>query len=367
MEKQKQNNNRDVIRYAGAYIAAIIGAGFASGQELLQFFTSHGIYSIFGLIIAGILFICYGASFMILGHKLKAKSHEPVLKYLCGNHVGRVFEWVTTFFLFGVLTIMIAGGGAALTQHLGISQMVGRVIMTAACIITVIMGLDAMVSAIGIVAPLAVVLSIIVGLTNFFQNYLNLAGVSQVIQELNLPKAAPNWFFSSILYISYAVMSAIPMLAAMGAQQEDDSVLYKSSLIGGLGLGICGMVLNLGMLTTFRDLADKEVPVLFLATRLSTFYGWIFVVVLLGAIYSTAVPMLYGFVARFSEPGTRKYRLMTIITGIVALIASMFPFGELVGTIYPLFGYLGLVVMAAVVNKLIIKKDVFVRSKNMNR
>lgn len=36
------------LQIAGAYIGLIVGAGFASGQEVLQFFTSFGWYSLIG-------------------------------------------------------------------------------------------------------------------------------------------------------------------------------------------------------------------------------------------------------------------------------------------------------------------------------
>ena len=34
----------NVVKYAGAYIAFIIGSGFATGQEIIQFYTSYGIW-----------------------------------------------------------------------------------------------------------------------------------------------------------------------------------------------------------------------------------------------------------------------------------------------------------------------------------
>lgn len=43
--KQKVNG-LNVIKYAGAYIAFIIGSGFATGQEIIQFYTSYGIWGI---------------------------------------------------------------------------------------------------------------------------------------------------------------------------------------------------------------------------------------------------------------------------------------------------------------------------------
>ena len=48
--KQKYNIGQ-VITYAGAFIALLIGSGFATGQEILQFFSSYRLYGLIGIII----------------------------------------------------------------------------------------------------------------------------------------------------------------------------------------------------------------------------------------------------------------------------------------------------------------------------
>ena len=44
-------NILNVIKIAGAFIAFIIGSGFATGQEIMQFFTSNGLYSLVSILI----------------------------------------------------------------------------------------------------------------------------------------------------------------------------------------------------------------------------------------------------------------------------------------------------------------------------
>ena len=40
----------NVMKFAGAYIAFLIGSGFATGQEIMQFFSSNGLPSIILLV-----------------------------------------------------------------------------------------------------------------------------------------------------------------------------------------------------------------------------------------------------------------------------------------------------------------------------
>lgn len=59
--KQKVNG-LNVIKYAGAYIAFIIGSGFATGQEIIQFYTSYGIWGIGSIAISMFLFAWVGGT-----------------------------------------------------------------------------------------------------------------------------------------------------------------------------------------------------------------------------------------------------------------------------------------------------------------
>lgn len=48
------------ISYAGVYVGAVIGAGYASGQEVLQFFAGYGFIGMLGAVITMIMLAWYG-------------------------------------------------------------------------------------------------------------------------------------------------------------------------------------------------------------------------------------------------------------------------------------------------------------------
>ena len=49
---REKTNIWNIVRFAGAYIAYIIGSGFATGQEIIQFYTSYGYLSIGAILIS---------------------------------------------------------------------------------------------------------------------------------------------------------------------------------------------------------------------------------------------------------------------------------------------------------------------------
>ncbi|SDI71827.1 hypothetical protein [Natribacillus halophilus] len=67
---------KDILRVAGAYVGIIVGAGFASGQEIIQFFTSFGMWGIAGAIVTIILFPLLGYQVIKLGERLQVASHK---------------------------------------------------------------------------------------------------------------------------------------------------------------------------------------------------------------------------------------------------------------------------------------------------
>ena len=68
MEKQavKWSN---VFGFAGAFCALLIGSGFATGQEVMQYFVSYGYWGLAGAMVVLVLFLYVGREFMAVGYK----------------------------------------------------------------------------------------------------------------------------------------------------------------------------------------------------------------------------------------------------------------------------------------------------------
>ncbi len=57
--------NKHWIKIASIYVGTVIGAGFASGREIIDFFGVYGIKGIWGIVIAGLLFSLVGSLLLI--------------------------------------------------------------------------------------------------------------------------------------------------------------------------------------------------------------------------------------------------------------------------------------------------------------
>src|SRR5699024_8813674 len=115
--KQKM---KSTWKIASAFTGIIVGAGLASGQEILQYFTSFGLLGILGAIVTTALFAYTGMMLVYLGSRSQTNSHKDVIYKISGKYLGTVIDYVLIFTTFGVGVVMIAGAGANLNQQFGV-------------------------------------------------------------------------------------------------------------------------------------------------------------------------------------------------------------------------------------------------------
>ncbi|MDR2946442.1 MAG: hypothetical protein LBV79_06830 [Candidatus Adiutrix sp.] len=336
----------NVISLAGAFCAFCIGSGFASGQEVMQFFTAHGLFSFGALFICLVLFMWLGSSLMAAGQRLKLETTTDIFAYYCGPILGKVFEYFVPFFLFCVVVIMFAGAGATINEYFGLSADVGRIIMALLSLLTVIMGLGKLVKIIGSIGPVIIALSIIVGIIGIFSSPDGVVKSAEMMTQLEVPKAAGNWVVSGGLYAAFMIFGSAPFFAGMGSEAKGHKEALWGGLLGGLFLIGAAAIMSTGLLANIAAVYDKQVPNLAVAGASSHALALFFSVVLFAGIYTTAAPMLWSVCNRLALDGTKKFKILAVILTVIAYFGAQLPFGKLVGTIYPYTGYLGLVFIA---------------------
>ena len=76
------------ISIAFTYVGTLVGAGFASGQELKKYFVDFGVYGIVGLILASFLFFYLGKKIMILCKENNIGPDDKLLNFLSNKFVS---------------------------------------------------------------------------------------------------------------------------------------------------------------------------------------------------------------------------------------------------------------------------------------
>lgn len=342
------NGMKRVLTIASAFIGIIVGAGFASGQEILQYFTSFGLMGAFAAALSTVLFAYLGMMLVSLGSRMKAQSHKKVIYEISGNkYLGIIVDAVIIFTLFGVGVVMIAGAGSNLNQQFGIPHIYGSLLLVVLIILSGMLNVDRVVAIIGSITPFLIMAIALVSVYALFTVELPFSELSVIAQKSD--SALPHWALSGVNYVSFNIAVGAAMSLVMGGAEEDERVARMGGLLGGLGLGVLIILSYFAILSRIDVVASYELPLLKLVDMISPVLGVIMSVVLFGMIFNTGLSMFYAFTARFVEMQTKKANAFLFVTVMLAFGVSFAGFTKLVEWFYPTIGFLGLFLLFALI------------------
>lgn len=344
--------NKHSLQIALAYMSVVIGGGFASGNEVLQFFTGYGMAGIAGSVVAAVLFAFLGMQIARISSVMQAGSHKQVLYILFGEKAGLVVDIILSFFLYGVGVVMLAGAGSTLLQQFGLAPLFGSVLMTVLVVATLCLNVKGIVNLISAVMPFLLVMVVSITVYSIYTSTGTQAELTQVAEDIPvitfLGAEVPNWALSGLLYASFNIAVGFPMLAVIGGLTKQPKAASLGGMSGGLGLGFLIIVLNIGLFANLDKLVGIEIPTLLLAEQIHPWLAVLMSLALIGMIYSTAVGMFFAFGARFATPDTNRFKILSAIFAAIGLALSQVGFTKLVGTVYPMLGVVGLILIIAI-------------------
>ena len=341
-----------VFQIASAYIGTVVGAGFASGQEVLQFFNAFGLMGLWGILVSSALFFFIGYSILMLGRKLQAQSHVQIVRFTNGPVLGSFIDIVITIFLFGGLSAMIAGAGAVFKEQFSVAPFWGTVAMALVTLLTVVTGTRGVIRAISYVVPFLIVSVLFISISSLIKNPVTMQDIETAS---DLPGATPNWLLSAVNYAAYNIVISIGVLTPMGAYTQDKKKLLMGAMLGAAGLALGLVAIYFCVLTNISAVSGKELPMIEAAGRISGVLRLAFAVVLFAEVYTTAVGNLYALSQRISLKIPKK--LFIAIAVCLALLAGQLGFSNMVKFLYPAVGYGGMAFFAGVIYVWITKRD----------
>lgn len=351
MNEQRANISQIII-YAGAFIAFLIGSGFATGQEIMQYFVAYGFAGILGALVVFALFLYVGISFISAGYNNKFPKRSDIYAYYCGKTIGAFYDYFSIVFIFMSFIVMIGGAGATINQQYGLPVYVGGIGMAILAVATVVFGLSKIVDVIGKIGPVIAIMAILLGLTSIILNPTGLSKASNIIPNLNLLKASSNWLFAAGSYVGFCMLWLATFMASIGAEAKSKKDATLGAVFGAVGFSAAVIVVALGLMANVEQVAGSKVPSLILAGNIHPTLAVVFSLTVVAGIYTTAVPLLWTVVARVAQEKTSKFRIITIALAVIGtFIGLKIPFDRLVNIIYVINGYVGIFLLALMIIK----------------
>ncbi|SFV00973.1 YkvI family membrane protein [Alicyclobacillus macrosporangiidus] len=319
-----------------AYIGTVVGAGFASGQEVFQFFGRYGNWAYLTILLSFLLFAGMGYRLMQLGAVWGVRSYHELNERLFGPGLTWVLDAVILTMLFGVTVAMIAGSGALFQERLGGSFQLGALVTMGISYITVLWGIRGILRANTLIVPAMCAFVLYAAWHTWHAHGWRTAWHSG--HALGGPGLAT--LVSALLYAAFNTGLSAGVLLPLGADVRDLRTLRFGALIGALGLAGMLAAVTFTLHTYFPRALEYDVPMAYVAEQLGALLRWGYVFVLWAEVYSTLVGDLYALTAQLGTSSPRRNAAVTAAVLMLAYLVSQVGFSAVVQYAYTAFGWI---------------------------
>ncbi|MCI6206944.1 MAG: hypothetical protein SPK00_07140 [Corynebacterium glucuronolyticum] len=332
-----------------AFLGVLVGAGFASGQEILQYFGAFGHWGIWAAVISGLIMMVCGMVTLQFGSYFQSKEHMPVVAYIASPLLAKVFDVAIMLTLFATGFVMLAGAGSNLNQQFGLPTVVGSVLMVVLVIAAGFLDVDKVSNVIGMITPFLLVFMVILFATYAFSPADTIEVLDQQAASVEPGQLIPSWWVASANYVGMCLMIGISMSLIMGGNSADPKAAGIGGLIGGALYSVCLLGLVLSLYFNIGEASAYDMPTLALVTKIHPVLGTVMAVVIYAMIFNTAIAMFYALSKRLSAEKPERFRTFMIGSTLIGFLFSFIPFATLVNWLYPIVGYVGILLIITLV------------------
>lgn len=320
-----------VITVALAYVGVIIGAGFASGQEIMQYYVSYGAMGFWGLVISGIVFVIGGVVLLQFGSYYLAREHSDVIDQIASPYISKIIDLFINISLFLFGFVMIAGAGSSLNQQFGLPAWIGSLILTIFLYLSSFLNVNKVTNVISMITPFVVVFVIISAFYVLLAVDFNFSEALQV--SGSQPDILPNWFISAINYCSTALMVAISMGFLIGGDEYSPKQAGISGGLGGLIVTLLLFISYFALTAGIEEVIGSEMPMLAMIDAIHPFLGGVMSLIIFGMVYNTAIGLYYPLAKRVTKERPKRFNMAMFFLLLFGFILSFFGFETLIATI----------------------------------
>jgi len=329
------------IKKACLFIGMVVGAGFASGREITDYFLVYGNIWTIGILLSGILFFIYATAVTNIINEKRINSFHDYLYLIMGKKSAFFTELVSGLFFCMMFFAMVSAAGSAAREILSINFWLGVFIMIAACAAVLAMGITAIENISIVIVPLLVVGIALIGAKSGAANSIE-GGRGSVI-------------LSSVIYVSYNTMTAASVIAEeeKGTSKLDGIIM---GLLCGVSMAFMGYFIGKTILYSGKNALIAELPFAAAAKSIGGAYNITYGLVFIIAVYTTAVCNGMAAIRCISDRLKVSSRTAIYLLVVSAILFSFVSFSDFVSKIYPVFGVAGILQLIYTI-KFFIKPD----------
>ena len=319
-------------------IGTFVGAGFASGKEIFNFFTIFNLYSfvsifVFSLLLFFLIFKCIN-----IKKNNNLNSYSDFLLYLEKKYKyfnSKFFLFIINIFLASSFYIMIIALAALFNYQFNIEKYIVVFISIFICFnIFYNKNIDFIYIINMILMPILILFMLL--LCYFNINIDNIFSVSLTTNNYSILYAIT----IGLIYFSYNSLLLIPIVFDLKINYNKSNISFKISFIYSLIIFILIFFINLLLLCFYSSIYNIELPILYICNNSLKIFLYFYFFIVLSAIFTTMISSGYTFVNNFKE---KNYTLKLLIFLLFSFIFCFFSFSDLINFFYPIFGIIGFI------------------------
>lgn len=301
--------------------AIVIGGGYGTGRELVEFFLIHGpAHGLAAMGVATLIWCSVLAVSFEVARINKAYDYRTFIRSILKR--GWVaYEFIYIAFVILVVSVIGAASGEVVADAIGAPKLLGTIASSAVIAFLLYRGT-------GLVAKYSSIWTTI--LYVFFFTLVMLCFINFFAEiKINYlsENTASNWFLGGVKYASYNIGFAPAILFCVKKLQTRTETLTAGVLAGVIGMAP-GLCIYLSLLSRFPEVLDAPIPVLLVLSSLNIpVFQFLFQIILVGTFIATSVGLIHGVNERlahsFQEKGRKYSGLQRSLVGVGILIISI--------------------------------------------
>ena len=353
-------NLKSILKNAGAFIALIIGPGFATGQEILQFFSSYG-YASYGVVAINLVgFLFLGQALLIRGYEHREVEQFDHFKFFCGNKLGIFYSYLIPFLLIALVVVMVSAAGSILDRFVGNNYMGCAIVVILVPLVNLIR-FNTHKRILTATSSIIVGFILLIGTITVFSGFPHITGITGY-EKLESPRFVPHWIISAAVYVSFCFLFCSIFFTKLGQSSENKNDAKWGSIVAVIAIVVAmvivntAILLNAGEIANAREIDNEKIPMLYLAKSisypLSIIASFVFLLGVLASSSGLIRSFMYSPVCMHHFPeGTKKNKILLLVISILIFGCALFPFDKLVGIVVPFIGYMGMIFVGCVIYK----------------
>lgn len=335
------------LAVAASFVGIVVGAGFASGMEALQYFVAYGTNGFYGVVLASVTMLFAATAFMTFGSYFLAREHNEVFYNVTNKPAAFIMDWSAVACMFSVGFVMFAGAGSNLNQAFGWQIWIGAVAMLALMLIVGRFDVDKVSSVIGWATPLLVIFVLIGTIYSFTQIDVSWGEVGDFAQrEVNRADGTPYWWLGALNHTGLNALCGVSMALVMAGDEFDTKSSRLGGILGGVIYAVMLALLVASLLIQVESVNGNDMPLLSVIENVDPVLGFVMTWVIFLMVFNTCLGMFYALAKRLTRKKPERFYPVYAIACVVGFGLSFAGFQPLVSSLYPILGYLGLFVMA---------------------